>query len=212
MAQDRLKKMQEDPVSYEFFKFVVNHRIGPTKFTNLMYASENAWVDQIKLYLLTGANINDQDTEGKTALIFAVIKNQIESVKELVKQKDINLELYDKHYLTALMYACFFGYKEVAQILIEHNANYNYIDDEGYTPFLSIVMRGHINMLDMFIEKGVDIHKKINTGQNAISLASTNGHIEMVEKLIKLGVKVETNCDLLYNVIVSHDRKKSEKS
>ena len=57
--------------------------------TNLMHACIYGNVELIRQLLEQGADVNHEDWNGKTALVYAVQFNQIESVRELLRHPDI---------------------------------------------------------------------------------------------------------------------------
>jgi len=64
-----------------------------------------------------GANVNDVDAKGYTALMRAVKKNNVDIVKCLLEYPQTDLNIADRNGVTALMIAVNFGYLEIVQML-----------------------------------------------------------------------------------------------
>jgi ankyrin repeat protein len=76
--------------------------------------------------------INEQDSEGSSALHLAVRKGQTESVRRLLHSQshvDIDVDIFDKHYRTPLWYACVQKqHFDIARLLIKAGAHALYSD------------------------------------------------------------------------------------
>src|SRR5580658_3519789 len=83
--------------------------------------------------LNAGANINDRDYAGYTALHWAAYADHLAAAKILV-QHGANLEAAENGGLTALEVAVCYLHPDIAQFLLEKGANVNTGDRNGWTP------------------------------------------------------------------------------
>ncbi len=83
------------------------------------------------------------------------------------------------------MAAIWAGYPDIADLLIQHGANMEARDNEGFTPFLIAAQNGDTLMLNMLRKKGVDIYEKNIYNWDALCLAIKSDHIMATELLIK---------------------------
>lgn len=82
----------------------VDTKLGPYGITRLMDASANGCIERIRFLIRNKADLNVQDSSGRTALMYAVINNKPDAVELLINNKaDINMK--DKQGKTALMHA-----------------------------------------------------------------------------------------------------------
>ncbi|MEX0940044.1 MAG: ankyrin repeat domain-containing protein [Candidatus Babeliales bacterium] len=120
--------IQENVTIKEINKFIANLYLGETH-PNI----DNAVIREpiisgiIQTYLeLTNNNINFQDTDGNTLLMYAVMQDNVELVKYLLTQPEINLALKNKKKTlfgkskTALQIANELGNKEIIKLLEQH--------------------------------------------------------------------------------------------
>jgi ankyrin repeat protein len=73
----------------------------------------------VALLLEAGANINDRDKEGKSALHYASIKGHVEVVKRLLQDKDIHINASDEQSCTALIYAAAHKHTRVIELIVD---------------------------------------------------------------------------------------------
>ena len=92
-----------------------------TKISNLMIAAANGAVARMTEYLQSPLDVDQQDVEGNTALIYAVNNNQIESASILL-DNGANPNLANNGGATPLAYALQHGHRELATMLIEAGA------------------------------------------------------------------------------------------
>ena len=70
------------------------------------YACEHDEIGKIKKMIATGIDVNFQDKDGWTALMYACVHGNEEMVKVLLEQENINVNLQDRYDRTALMINC----------------------------------------------------------------------------------------------------------
>ncbi len=107
------------------------------------YASPVSWTANVQpledtplicAMLAHGANIDQQDFEGDTLLMFAILRNDEELTRLLVEQ-GANVTLEDKKGYTPLYYAVYSGNKiPVLRLLLAHGADPTHLDTVGQTP------------------------------------------------------------------------------
>ncbi len=118
-----------------------------TAFTNehLRYIDwvTSAWDEspvEITSYVIAPfiPHLDDQNNEGKSALILAVEESDLATVK-LLLQHNVNLDLQDTNGWTALMHAVFRteedfpATRKITQMLVEYGADRELLNDQGKT-------------------------------------------------------------------------------
>ena len=158
---------------------------------------DNAKVEEL---LGKGANVNFQETDGRTALIEAVYNNHADTVKLLLdKGADPNkrkgdgatalsfarkyppiTEMLKKagaqadanpEWDIALLAAASKGDLANCKALVEKGANANYVNESGSTPLIEATYGGHAEVVKYLLDKGADPNKRKKDGMTALSFA-----------------------------------------
>ena len=136
-----------------------------------------------------GADVNQKEEDGKTALMRASYRGHKEVVELLIRNgADINQK--DNNGVTALMWASYKGRKEVVDLLIQNGADVNQKDSDGWTALMKASRQGYKEVAEVLIQIGADVNQKNNDGETALMMASKRGHKEIVELLIQNGADV----------------------
>lgn len=127
------------------------------------------------------------------ALQWAISKDNVEIVKELLQRKDFPVNVVaDPH--TALTWVARNGDKflwALTELLkrtdIDINVPaYGKSPENSMTPLMMAAQYGHIEILKVLLScKDIKVNKPNNVGVTALMLAATNGHLEIVKELIK---------------------------
>ena len=94
---------------------------------------DESCLDVCKFLIVNGAEIDAQDEDGLTPLMFATLDGQHEVV-ELLIRKGAYLNQIDGEGETALHYATKYGQSKIAELLIANGADLNIRDYCGRTP------------------------------------------------------------------------------
>ena len=104
----------------------------PGKETTIISATSNGSVDRLKELLAEGADVNEADEEGRTALHWSAGYSEIECMKALIEAKcDINA--VDENANTALSYAAGYGNEDAVKLLLDNEADVSLKNAEGKT-------------------------------------------------------------------------------
>jgi hypothetical protein len=139
-------------------------------------------VATVKSLLDNGADINEKDAYGKTALMKAVEKGDIDTVKTLLDRgADTNIKT-DRGG-TALLAAAYGGHTAVIQALLEKGAEVNAKDMFGTTALMVAARYGHRETVTVLLDKGADVTIKNKGGATALMLAAEEKNAEVAELL-----------------------------
>ena len=115
------------------------------------------------IWLIThNVDLTIQNSNGKTALFFAIEKRNREVIKKVLDSKVIDLEQRDIEGRTILQNIVMLGHNEMAKVLINHGANTNNLDnknrnllydalsygDQGFIQYLLNLQDLELNLLD----------------------------------------------------------------
>ena len=123
------------------------------------------------------------------------IKNQLheccregnyEKVKELVKLRRVDVNAIDKIDMTPLMIACYYGYLEIAKLLIKNGADVNAKDKWDTTALTYACKHGKFEIAELLLDNGAKVDLK-DGGTTALMRAVYKGQFEIVKVLVKNG-------------------------
>lgn len=142
-------------------------------------------------YLL---NMMDQTADRFDQLIKAIKKNNIDLIRPLIDNHNVNLH---KNGTTPLHHASSIGNTEVVQLLIVNGANINAKNNVGSTPLHYASTEGNTEVVNLLIDNGADINVKDHVDTTPLHKASFKGHTEVVKLLIDNGadIHVKDNVD-----------------
>ncbi len=167
----------------------------------LIKAIYDGKLDEARRLLASGADINEANDQGITALMQAAegtayMPNSTPAVAMLL-DKGAAVDAVDLKGRTALFLATMEGKDEAMALLIAHKANVNQRSTEGATPIFQAVYFGKIAGAKMLIEKGADI--EIGDAQQATPLmiaaegtAYMPNNAPLVTLLLEKGAKVDS--------------------
>jgi len=134
----------------------------PHNLTTLMVASYLGQQEMVGKLLCEGADVTAQDSEGWSALHWAVWEGNgetwqgHEAVRPLL-DAGANPEEKDNKGMTALHWAAADGQDSVVQLLIRRGASINTSDSSGWTPLHLAAANGHARVIKILVENGADI-------------------------------------------------------
>jgi ankyrin repeat protein len=152
----------------------------------LFDAAINGNIDVVRDMLAKGADINSEDSNKDTALIFASYNGHTQIVDLLIKA-GANLNLQNSYKSTALILAASYGYIEIVELLIKAGADLNIQNNNKNTALTLASFKGYTEIVDLLIKAGADINSQNNVKDTALTLAASYGYTEIVELLIKAG-------------------------
>jgi ankyrin repeat protein len=113
-------------------------------------------VEVVKLLLENGVNIDAANCNGHTALINAVINDDIEVVK-LLLENGVNIEAVDRDGINALINAVLNDNIEAVKLLLERGADVNSVDNNNYSSFVYAAKNGDAGLVKLLLENGATI-------------------------------------------------------
>ena len=160
-----------------FFVFFIN---ALNAQDNIFDASRKGDVKQIEEILTEDPNLaNSKDEMGYTPLILAAYRNQLETVKILLKYGAKVDEGFGQG--TALHGACYKGFFDIAKFLVENNADVNSTDANGTTPIKYSTLSKNVEISTLLFNNGADVNHKDNTGNSALDYAEQLEIKELIE-------------------------------
>ena len=139
-----------------------------------------------------GANINEKDSNGYTALWWSCLNNHTELVEILLKNKKINVNLQSNDEYSPFSSACASNCYEVLIMVKDARVDINLADNYGYSPLMRACYWGNTKIVQLLISFGrnIDILKKstkddlgIKSGSTALDMAKQQNNTDIVQLL-----------------------------
>jgi ankyrin repeat protein len=161
-----------------------------------MAASSMANYDMVHLLLENNAAIDLQDTEGKTALMYAVISTIEELIDSLIHLRLVSSTVKLTDFMTPAMLVQlkpqFEPRKElVVNFLVENGADLQVKDKKGISILTHAARTGNLNVVKNLVGHGATIHGKSPRGITPLYAAAINGHTDIAKFLIEQGADVD---------------------
>jgi ankyrin repeat protein len=199
-------------------------------FTPLWYAAEEGHLDIAKLLINKGANINAQDHMFHMTPLMRALSNNKDKLADLLIQKGANVNIHDREQESPLQLAVQYHYKEIAIHLIQHGAQVNAKNDHGATPFYysanpemaqflidhgALIIsssdsftplhyasfNGHTDLVQFYLEKGLNINASTKQGLTPLHLAVFNKHLSTAKLLLAKGADINCRTTARYDNI-----------
>jgi len=133
--------------------------------------------------LSRGADLEGNDTAGRTAVINAAWRGEQEVV-DLLVELDADLNVADNEGRTAVSWAASNGHADIVRRLLENGARSGIADEQGLTPIMRAAWNGHLDVVRLLINSGSQLSE---TGKSALDYAVLGGHREIARILRAFG-------------------------
>ena len=132
----------------------------------------------------------------RTALFSAAVYGEIHILRCLIENgADVNARVSVDDNSTPLMIAAANSQRDVVTFLIEHGANVDLRDEDGFTALhCACLDRAYIGvgeMLGCLIENGADVNARTNEDCTPLMIACDNDHVYAVKFLMEHGANVD---------------------
>ncbi len=139
----------------------------------------------VSTLIKSGADLDEKDIDGYTALHHAAMAGHTEVVRLLIENgADLKAE---RNGFIPLHSAAYRGQVNVVRILLASGSEVNVKTDFGHTPLLLAASHGHTDVVRILIENGADLNAKDVNGSTAIHNAAFYGHTAVVRILLDAG-------------------------
>ena len=140
--------------------------------------------ESVQFLLGLGVNVNYNNSEGQTALIFASCNGDHQIVEILLKNgADPNIHAIDG--LTPLIIASINGHLQIVALLLKACADPNICNEEGWTALMLASFNGDLQLARLLLKKNADPNAHDNEGCTPLMYASQNGGLQSAELLLK---------------------------
>ena len=175
----------------------------------LIHAIIQGNIDIIELLKSRGVSLESKSSNNITPLMWAIIYDNLKSVRYLIQDNVKVLEEKDVNGWNAFMFACAKGYLDVVKYILKFSPNIiKKKSNSNETALIVAADNGKANIVKYLLENGAinQIEEKTTKGFTALSLASEFGHIDVCD--ILLNYYDEKGFEREYNIAKEKGNKK----
>lgn len=142
-------------------------------------------VEAVRAALATGAEVDDEDRDGRTALEYAAADGRADLV-DLLLRAGARPDHADRRGRTALHFAAQAHAPGICETLLAAGAPVDAVDAHGNTPLSTAVFesRGRGEVITLLLRHGADRHLKNAHGVSPASLAASIGNYDVKRWLV----------------------------
>ena len=177
---------------------------------NFFAAAQARDIMAIKAFLDAGINANAQDGDGRTVLISAAARGDLEVVNTLLTRgADPNVK--DKREYTALSHAVEAMYEDVVDALLNRpDVDANSRGLNGRPVLLAYVWRDDKARVEKLLAHGADVTAQDADGDTALHGAGKSGNVEIIRLLLDKGANPNAanrhgGTPLMWTAVYGHD-------
>ncbi|KAH9512291.1 hypothetical protein Btru_041395 [Bulinus truncatus] len=149
----------------------------------LMMCVISGFHDLGKLLIANGADVDKQNHDGVTALMYASMYGEELFVEDLLNCK-ANVNLKDVKHMTALMWAVYNNNENVVKMLLDNNADANNKTPSGLTALHIAVEKGFTDIVELLLDKNVSVSLKSIDGWTPLMKSVRLNNFAISELLI----------------------------
>jgi ankyrin repeat protein len=145
---------------------------------------------RLRALLKARADANATETDGTSALHWAVQRDDVEAVGLLI-QAGADVKVANRYGITPLLVACTNGTSAIVEKLLQAGADPNTTSPEGETALMTAARTGRVETVKMLLARGAKVDAREQwRGQTALMWAAAENHPETVTALIEAGADV----------------------
>ncbi|MER9896264.1 ankyrin repeat domain-containing protein [Mesorhizobium sp. M0119] len=178
---------------------------GARDWSPLLVAAEQGDAEAVRSELAAGADINQSDDGGWSALHLSALNDRTAVVEALIEDPEIDVNSRNKWKSTPLSLASAKGHYACISVLVRHpqieiNARADYY---GRTALIEAAKNGHLEVVKLLVENGAEVNLTDKTGRNNALIEAIKGrHYEIAEYLLDSGKVSFINKEMRLNALI----------
>ena len=158
---------------------------------SLVDAIKSGNTASVRALLKTRVNVNAPESDGMTALHWAVRGNDIETARLLIRA-GANAKAANRYGVTPLSLAALNGNAAIAELLIKAGADPNAASPEGETPVMTAARAGGAEVVNVLAAHGANLNAQEKwQGQTALMWAAAENHPAAIKALVERGADMK---------------------
>lgn len=152
-------------------------------------AAETGNQEVIQQLLKSGTAVDAPQSDGMTALHWAVSRDDSELTRQLL-DAGANVNSTTEYGIRPLHLACENGNPEIVRMLVEKKADPESTLAGGETPLMIAARSGRPAVIEVLLAAGAGVDAQEHRQQTAVMWAAAEGHTEVVQQLMNAGADV----------------------
>ncbi len=133
-------------------------------------------------------NINRPFSQGRTALMTAILNRHINIARQLIEFDDNNVNIQDHDGNSALHFAVEVNSAEIVDWLLARQCNINLVNNQKITPLhMAVHIRNQSIVKQLLSQPPIDINCRDNAGNTPLILAVLSGDVDIAADLLTHG-------------------------
>lgn len=157
---------------------------GPNE--DLITGIEKSNIKEVKSALDKGADINTIDSNGNTALIFAVKEEKSIELISFLIEKGAKVNMTDEESWTPLFYAVEQSNFDLVKLLINNGADIKLKNIDKRNALMIASKKGSLEVVKYLLDKGANCNEVDKKGINSLMIALSYNNIEVIKFLINI--------------------------
>jgi ankyrin repeat protein len=166
----------------------------------LVRATKNADTEALRALLKQGAQVNEAEGDGTTALHWASYRDDVESADLLIRA-GAKVNAANDLGATPLWTACLNGSAAMVRRLLEAGANPNAALLRGETPVMIASRSGNPDVVQQLLARGGNVNARAARGQTALMWAVAQKHPDVVRVLLAHGADLHARSEVWSQVM-----------
>lgn len=158
--------------------------------TALADAAEQGDHDKVMALVADGADVNQAQVDGTTALHWAAYRDDA-PLADVLLEADANPVMENRYGVTPLYLACLNGNASLISELLQRGADPNAKRKDSETVLMTAARTGNLAAVRVLVEAGAELEAALPGGQTALIWATAEGHRAVVDYLIEAGADFE---------------------
>ena len=155
-------------------------------------ALDASYSDQFQYLLRTfGSGPNFKDSQGRSFLHNAIINNDIESVKELLLDADIDVNTQDNEGNTPLHFAVLKDNNNIIIELLGHKPRLDLVNNLGQTSLDVAIINNLNDVIPLLIKAGAKINSFNRDGMTPLHIAAINNNVQALLLLLDASTLID---------------------
>ena len=156
----------------------------------LSLAAERNHVEIIKLLHKKGVNLSQYNNNGISLLHLAALKGCLQTVRFLIEEVQVNVDVLCTRRRTPLSYAAFQEHIDTVIFLLDCGANVNHTAGNNSSALYIATNAGNTDLVECLLKRGADINLQSKDGYTALMMTCIKGDEDTLRLLIKRGADV----------------------
>ena len=132
-----------------------------------------------------GADLNQPDATGRTALEVAISRKEYELSELLLAKGARPTSRKDPHGNTSLHVAVAHQAEGLVRLLVRHRAELSEQNRQGQTPLIMAAESGQVGVVELLLHSGAHLHLCDASNRSALELALSAGHLNVLKVLLQ---------------------------